>query len=178
MNTIVILCEMIFLRKEITMDISTIILYSISIILLIVSLMKDRNKTKKAIKKGWMSFINIMPVLVPLFLIVGIVLSILTPTMISQILGEDSGVIGIMLGMLVGAFAFMPPFVTFPLGAQLLENGAGYPQVAAFVTTLMGVGLVYWAAEIKYFGNRAVVLRNSLAFIGAGIVAFVVWGVM
>ena len=160
------------------MDISTIILYSIAFILLIVSFAKNKNKTKKAIKKGWMAFIKLIPVLVPLFLIVGIVLSILTPSMISQILGEDSGILGVLLGMLVGSFAFMPPFVTFPLGAQLLENGAGYPQVAAFVTTLMAVGLVYWAAEIKYFGNRAVILRNSLAFIGAGIVAIVVWGVM
>lgn len=160
------------------MDVSTIILYSIAFILLIVSLVKDKNKTKKAIKKGWMAFIKILPVLVPLFLIVGVVLSLLTPTMISQVLGEDSGPFGVLLGMLVGSFAFMPPFVTFPLAVQLLDSGAGYPQVAAFVTTLMGVGLVYWAAEIKYFGNRAVVFRNALAFVGAGVVALVVWGVM
>lgn len=160
------------------MDISTIVLYSIALILLIISTVKDRAKTKRAIKKGWMAFIKLLPVLVPLFLIVGILLSIITPTMISMVLGEDSGIFGALLGMLIGAVAFMPPFVAFPLGSQLLESGAGYPQVAAFVTTLMGVGLVYWAAEVKYFGNRAVVLRNSLAFIGAGIVAFVVWGVM
>jgi len=160
------------------MDISTIILYSIALILLAFSIIKDRQKTKKAIKKGWMAFIKILPVLIPLFLIVGIVLSIITPDMIKQILGEDSGVFGILIGMLIGSVAFMPPFVTYPLGAELLQNGAGYPQVAAFVTTLMAVGLVYWAAEVKFFGNKAVVLRNSLAFIASGIVALVVWGVM
>ncbi len=78
--------------------------------------------------------------------------------------------------MLVGSIAFMPPFVTFPLGAELLNNGAGYPQVAAFVTTLMAVGLVYWAAEVKFFGQKAVALRNGLAFLASGIVAIVVWG--
>jgi uncharacterized membrane protein YraQ (UPF0718 family) len=160
------------------MDISTIVLYGIALILLIVSIVKDRNKTKKAIKKGWMAFIKIIPLLIPLFIIVGVVLSIITPDMIKQVLGEESGVFGVFIGMLIGSIAFMPPFVTFPLGAELLENGAGFPQVAAFVTTLMAVGLVYWVAEVKYFGNKAVVLRNTLAFISSGIVSLVVWVVM
>ncbi len=160
------------------MDISTLILYTIALILLLVSFAKDKAKTKKAIKKGWMAFIKILPVLIPLFLIVGILLSIITPAVIRQILGEESGVLGVFTGMLVGSVAFMPPFVTFPLGAELLENGAGYPQVAAFVTTLMAVGFVYWSAETKFFGHKAVVLRNSLAFVASGVVALVVWGVM
>ena len=160
------------------MDISTIILYVTALTLLVVSLTKDKTKTKKAVKKGWMAFVKIIPVLIPLFLIVGIMLSLITPQMIKQALGEDSGIFGVLIGMLVGSVAFMPPFVTFPLGAELLEKGAGYPQVAAFVTTLMGVGLVYWAAEVKFFGTKAVVLRNSLAFMASGIVAFIVWGVL
>ena len=160
------------------MDISTRILYGIALVLLLLSIIKDPKKTKQAIKKGWMAFIKIIPVLIPLFLVVGVILSIITPPMIRQILGEDSGILGIFTGMIIGSIAFMPPFVTFPLGAELLENGAGYPQVAAFVTTLMAVGLVYWAAEVKFFGNKAVILRNGLAFIASGIVSLVVWGVM
>ncbi len=160
------------------MDLSTIILYSFAIILLVVSLIKDKQKSMKAIKKGWMAFKKIIPVLIPLFMIVGIVLSIVTPEVIKSLLGEESGVLGVLIGMVAGSVAFMPPFVTYPLGAELLENGAGYPQVAAFVTTLMAVGLVYWAAEVKYFGKKAVILRNGLAFLASGIVAVVVWGVM
>lgn len=160
------------------MDISTIILYSIASILLILSLLKDRIKTKKAIKKGWMAFIKILPILIPLFLIVGVLLSLVTPDVIKQLLGEESGILGVLTGMLVGSVAFMPPFVTFPLGAELLEQGAGFPQVAAFVTTLMGVGLVYWSAEVKFFGKKAVILRNSLAFLASGVVAIVIWRVM
>lgn len=160
------------------MDNSTIVLYGISIILLFVSIIKDKQKTKKAVYKGWIAFLNLIPILVPLFLVVGVVLSVLTPQLIKQMLGEESGVFGVLTGMIIGAVAFMPPFVTFPLGAELLSNGAGYPQVAAFMTTLMAVGLVYWAAETKYFGQKAVALRNSLAFIASGIVAVVVWGVI
>lgn len=160
------------------MDISTMILYGIAGILLVLSFIKDKHKTRLALKKGWMAFVNILPVLVPLFIIVGVLLSLVTPDMIRQILGADSGILGVIIAMLIGSVAFMPPFVTYPLGAQLLENGAGYPQVAALVTTLMAVGLVYWSAEVKFFGTKAVALRNALAFVASGIVAFVVWGVL
>lgn len=160
------------------MDLSTIILYSIAIILLIISLIKDKKKTKMAVKKGWMAFKKILPLLIPLFIIVGIVLSVVTPDMIRSVLGENSGILGVLLGMIVGSIAFIPPFVAYPLGADLLANGAGYPQVAAFVTTLMAVGIVYWTTETKFFGKKAVFLRNSLAFIASGVVSLVIWGVM
>lgn len=160
------------------MDLSTLFLYGIALILLLISVVKDKNKTKKALKKGWMAFKKILPVLIPLFMIVGIVLSLVTPEIIRQILGEESGFLGVLIGMLIGSVAFMPPFVTFPLGAQLLDSGAGYPQVAAFMTTLMAVGIVYWSAETKFFGTKATLYRNLVAFVASGIVALIVWGVM
>ncbi|MBN2220671.1 MAG: permease [Vallitaleaceae bacterium] len=160
------------------MDISTIILYGLALILLVLSTIKDKEKTKKALKKGWMAFLNIVPVLIPLFVIVGVLLTLVTPQMIKEVMGEDSGIFGVIIGMVIGSIAFMPSFVTYPLGAELLQNGAGYPQVAAFVTTLMAVGLVYWAAEVKYFGTKTVALRNGLAFVASGIVSFVIWMVM
>ncbi|WP_105617707.1 permease [Vallitalea okinawensis] len=160
------------------MDISSLIMYVLAIILLIISFIKDRSKTKKAIKKGWMAFKKIVPVLVPLFLIVGIVLTVVTPDMIGSLLGEQSGFIGVLIGLVTGSIAFMPPFVTYPLGVELLDKGAGYPQVAALVTTLMAVGLVYWSAETKFFGTKSTILRNGLAFIASITVALVIWGVM
>lgn len=160
------------------MDISTIFLYSIAAILLIVSLIKDTHKTKRAIKKGFGAFKKIIPMLVPLFIIVGVVLSVVTPDMIRTVLGEKSGIVGVIIGLVVGSISFMPPFVTYPLGVELIESGAGYPQVAAFVTTLMAVGLVYWMAETKYFGKKLTIMRNSLALVASSIVALVVWGVM
>ncbi|QUI25734.1 permease [Vallitalea pronyensis] len=157
---------------------STIILYILALVLLIVSFIKDRKKTKMGIKKGWMAFKKILPILIPLFLIVGIILTVISPDMIKFALGENSGVIGVFIGLIVGSISFMPPFVTYPLGVELLEKGAGYPQVAAFVTTLMAVGIVYFTAETKFFGTKSAILRNGLGFIASLIVALVVWGVM
>lgn len=156
------------------MDISTIILYILAILFLIISLVRDRAKTKMGIKKGFVAFKKIIPILIPLFIVVGVLLTFVTPEIITQVLGEESGWIGVVIGTLLGSIAFMPPFVTFPLAADLLESGAGYPQVAAFVTTLMGVGIVYIQAEKSFFGIGSTIRRNVLAFIAAIIVSIVI----
>jgi uncharacterized membrane protein YraQ (UPF0718 family) len=47
--------------------------------------------------------------------------------------------------------------------SALLKNGAGYAQIAAFVSSLMMVGVVTLPMEFKVFGKRAAILRNVLA---------------
>ncbi len=156
------------------MSIETITLYIITMILLVLSLFKSKEKTIKGLKKGAKTFIKLMPVLLPLFLFIGILLAVVTPDFISSILGEDSGFVGYLLGMTIGSITFMPPFVAYPLGVQLLENGAAYPQVAMFLVTLMSVGIVYYPMESKFFNRKAAIYRNLVSLIGAVIVVLIV----
>ncbi|HKL47417.1 MAG TPA: hypothetical protein VJ878_02015 [Candidatus Izemoplasmatales bacterium] len=157
------------------MSIETYIIYGLAILLLVVSSIKDKNKTKKGLKKALKSFMKLMPVLIPLFLFVGILLTLITPSFISSILGENSGFLGYVIGMSIGSITFMSPFVAYPLGLELLENGAAYPQVAGLLVTLMSVGLVYFAMESKFFNKKAAIYRNVISFIGAILVVIVVW---
>jgi uncharacterized membrane protein YraQ (UPF0718 family) len=167
-----------YFKQIFSFDISTIILYTVALSLLLISFIKDKKKTKMALKKGWKSFKNIIPMLVPLFIIVGVVLTIVTPETIKNLLGDESGIVGVIIGLLVGSVAFMPPFITYPLGAELLKGGAGYPQVAALVTALMSVGIVYLTTEYKFFGWKATISRNVLALTASSVVALVIWVVM
>jgi len=156
------------------MSIEAIIIYSIAIILLLASFIADRKKTYQGLKKGTKSFLKLMPVLLPLFLFIGILLAIVTPVFISTLLGEESGFLGIVLGLSIGSITFMPPFVAYPLGIELLENGGAYPQVAGFLVTVMSVGLVYYVLESNFFNKKAAIYRNLVSFIGAIIVILIV----
>ncbi|MFP4478024.1 MAG: permease [Candidatus Izemoplasmatales bacterium] len=156
------------------MSIEVYIIYGLAVLLLFISFLKDKGKTKKGLMKAFKSFMKLMPVLIPLFLFVGILLALITPAFISSILGEDSGFLGYVIGMSVGSITFMSPFVAYPLGQELLESGAAYPQVAGFLVTLMSVGLVYFAMESKFFNKKAAIYRNLISFIGAIVVVFVV----
>ena len=82
-------------------------------------------------------------------------LAILTPKQISKLLGSESGWYGVLIAAVIGSITLIPGFVAFPLAAALLKSGAGYMQIAVFVSTLMMVGIVTLPVEISYFWQES-----------------------
>ncbi len=155
-----------------------IVLYSVTALLVGLSWLKDRGKTKKALLKAWKSFENILPQFLGIILMVGILLAFLNADVIGRIIGSSSGWLGVLLASVVGAITLIPGFIAFPTAAMLLQTGAGYMQIGAFISSLMMVGVVTLPLEIKYFGKRAAVWRNSLAYAFAFVAALVIGKVM
>ncbi len=152
----------------------TYIFYGITITLLIISFVKDKKKTNIALKKAWKAFENIMPEFLVVILIVGVILAVLNTDTISKIIGADSGWYGVGIAAVVGAITLIPGFVAFPMASLLLQGGAGYMQIGAFVSSLMMVGVVTMPVEIKYFGKKTTILRNVIAFLFSFLVAFII----
>ena len=71
------------------------------------------------------------------------------------------------IAALVGSVTLIPGFISYPIAAVLIREGATYAVVATFMTTLMMVGVVTLPLEIAYFGRRAAILRNVLNFFAA-----------
>ena len=155
----------------------TYILYGLCIVLTLVSFFKDKEKTKRALINGIKSFENIMPQFLSILVIIGIGLTILKPETISKLIGNDSGILGVVLSSLVGSVIMMPTFVAFSTGNTLIQNGAGYAQVSALITTLTMVGVLTFPLEAKYIGKRGAFYRNFLAFLFSFVVAFFIGGV-
>ncbi|PKM57765.1 MAG: permease [Firmicutes bacterium HGW-Firmicutes-3] len=150
---------------------TTVLFYTASILLTILSYFKDKQKTMMALKKAYKAFTNLLPALIPMILFVGIMLTLVSPDIIGKLLGDESGLTGIIIGAVLGSIVFMPSFVAFSLGENLLIGGAGYPQVAVFISTLMAVGISSLAIELKYFNKKTTILRNIFALVASLIFA-------
>lgn len=153
---------------------TTLIFYGTAFTLLVISWFSDKKKTKMALKKARKSLLNLLPSIFPMLLFVGIIMTILSPATISQLMGAESGILGILMGLGLGSVIFMPSFVTFALGANLLEAGAGYAQVGALISTLMAVGISSLSIELKYFDRKLTLMRNLMAFIASVIFVLIV----
>ncbi|CAN7540090.1 hypothetical protein [Rossellomorea sp. LjRoot5] len=158
--------------------INGLILYGIALILTGISFWKDREKTRGAMSKAWKMFSNIMPDVLAIMLFVGLSLSILTPELISSIVGKESGVLGLVYSTIIGSVSLIPSFVVFPLGATLVENGAGLPQVAALMASFMAVGIVTLPMEQKVFGRSFAIARNGATVVMSVLFAVLIWVVM
>lgn len=141
---------------------------------LLLSFAKDKKKTKMALKKAWKSFENILPQFLAVLVLIGLALAILDADTISRLIGNESGMMGVMIAVVIGSVTLIPGFVAFPLAAALLESGAGYMQIAAFVSSLMMVGVATMPMEIKTFGRKTAILRNLAAVIFSVVSACVI----
>jgi len=151
-----------------------IYLYGVSALLLALSFHKSRGKTKKALKKAWKSFSKIFPALLGILILVGVLLAVFDADFISRIIGDESGWIGVALSAVVGAITLIPGFIAFPTASVLIDNGAGYMQIGAFISSLMMVGMVTAPMEAEYFGKRLTLIRNLMGFVFSFIVAYVI----
>lgn len=99
---------------------------------------------------------------------------ILNPERISAIIRDSFGFLGVLLAAIVGSLTLIPGFIAFPTAVILLQNGAGYMQLGAFISTLMMVGVMILPIEQSYFGKKLTIIRNDSTFIFSLLVAFII----
>lgn len=152
----------------------TFLLYTITMVLFVISLFKSKDKTKRVLKLTKESLQEILPKFLSLFLIIILLLMFINQSLISQVLGKSSGLLGIILAGILGSITLIPTVIAYPLAGGLLKLGAGYAQITMFITTLTAVGLITIKIESDYLGKKVAILRNGIAFIFAFIASILV----
>jgi len=150
------------------------ILILFSVACLVLSLAVDQRKTFEGIKRGLKMFLNLLPALLIVLILVSVFLYLVPDKTIIKLLGAKSGVVGVAVAAAVGSIALIPAFIAFPLAKILLVKGVSYTVVAVFITTLIMVGVLTLPVEFKYFGKKAAIMRNVLSFFGAIIVGLLI----
>ena len=141
-----------------------LIYITVAAILMVLSFVKDRNKTKKALITTGKIALNVLPVLFFIFILMGVISIFVTKEMIAKLLGTGSGIWGILIGELVGALALIEPAAVFPFSGSLIAKGASYGVIYAFASTAILIGIATFPAEIMFMGKKFAVVRNILTF--------------
>lgn len=148
------------------------LIYSLAGTLTLLSFIKDRSKTKKALAIAVkIFFMNMLPMLLSIVAVVSIMLYLLPDHVIAKYLGNSGNGIGVVIGLLIGSISLLPGFITFPLSGLLLRQGVSFVVLGAFTTTLMMVGIITFPMERKFFGTKLALYRNIAGFIIAVIVS-------
>ncbi len=137
---------------------------------LLASIIADRRRTWAGIVFGARMLVKILPALVLMVAAVGLLLSALNPRFLESLFG-GGGVVPFLAGLAVGAVALIPGFIAFPLAGLLRSNGVSTAVLAAFVTSLLMVGVVTLPLESRFFGQKAALWRNVLSLLAAAVVA-------
>jgi uncharacterized membrane protein YraQ (UPF0718 family) len=153
---------------------NAVIFMIVSVALTILSFLLDREKTIRGLKKGLAMFRTIAVPFLNVLILVSLAVSVVPTSLIETYLGAGSGIRGVGIAAVLGSITLIPGFISYPIAALLITDGASYTTVATFMTTLMMVGIVTLPLEIRYFGKRAAIARNVLNFIAAIVIGVLV----
>lgn len=159
------------------MDIFTIGFWIVGGILFIISIIKEKEKSKDAMKKSRGMMKNMIGDIIGIIFMIGLILTLIPPETIESVLGSENLLLSSVVAAVVGSITLIPAFVAFPLVGSFVDAGASIVPGVAFLTTLTMVGMVTFPLEKKEFGTQFAVTRNVLSF-GAAISIAILMGVI
>lgn len=153
------------------MDIFTLAVWVLTAGFLVFSLVKDKHKTKEAIKKAFGMGKGMLISILSIIFAIGLLLTIFTPESIAAFVEKQNVLVATISAALLGTVTLVPAFIAFPLVGTLIKGGVGIIPAVSFLTTLTMVGVVTFPMEIKAFGKKFTFIRNGLSFLFAIIIA-------
>ncbi|MCK9479255.1 MAG: permease [Firmicutes bacterium] len=160
------------------MDVFTILIWVGTLIFLGISFAKDPHKTKRALRMAFAMGKGMAVSIFSIIFAIGLILTLLPPANIAAFAGKQSVAVATMASALLGTVTLVPAFIAFPLVGTLVDAGVGIIPSVAFLTTLTMVGIVTFSLEKREFGTKFAVIRNSLSFLFAILIAFAMGAVM
>jgi uncharacterized membrane protein YraQ (UPF0718 family) len=150
------------------------LIWAAAALALVLSFFKNKEKTASSLRVSLKFFRSMaLPTLLIIWTI-GFILALLPAEIISRMIGREAGFKGVALAAVVGSIVLIQAFIAFPLAGSLLREGANISAIAAFVTTLVMVGIVTSPLEAKCFGKKFAFWRNFLSFLFALIIALII----
>ncbi|MGC6173150.1 permease [Lacrimispora sp. 38-1] len=159
------------------MDIFTALFWIVTLVWFFVSIAKDRKKTFGALKMSGGMMKGMAGEILAILFLIGLIMTFVPQDTVRHFMGKSNLLISTIIFALIGCITLIPAFVAFPLAGSLLDAGANLVPVVAFLTTLTMVGIVTFPLEKREFGLKFTLLRNSLSFVFAILIA-VIMGVI
>ncbi len=116
------------------MNIVMVIIYALPVLLGIYAFSRGDKSFQRGLTRGMEQLAIIVPRMI-CALIAAEFLALLIPTeFISQFLGNDAGIIAILIGSMTGLMIPSGPVISFSIAATFANAGASVPAVIAFLT--------------------------------------------
>ena len=117
-------------------------------------------------REGVSILLSVAPQLALGFLLAGLVTVLIPADLVARLLGEESGLRGIVIASVAGMLTPGGPFLQFPLIAALGRSGAGIGAMGAYLTawSLLGANrAVVW--ELPILGPAFTVARWAISLL-------------
>ncbi|PIR13766.1 permease [Candidatus Falkowbacteria bacterium CG11_big_fil_rev_8_21_14_0_20_39_10] len=162
--------------KNSSLIITTIIMAILSLVAFYFAYGKGKHMEGLVIAKNLT--IQILPMLVFAFILAGLLQVLIPREFIANWIGNESGLKGIFIGSIAGAFLPGGPYITLPIAAGVMKLGASIPVTVAMVTGWSLVGISRLPMDFAIMGPRFTLIRLASVFIFAPLAGAMAWLLM
>ncbi|MCD6118160.1 permease [bacterium] len=136
---------------------SRLIFFLIVVLLYIISFLVDSGRTEKAVMHSLLLIVKILPVLVLVFLFMGLINFFIRPSKYVKLFGKESGLKGWAIALVLGVISHGSVYVWYPMLGELQEHGMRPALTAAFIYS-RSIKIPLLPMMILYFGWKYTVI--------------------
>lgn len=134
----------------------------------------DGNFGKRVITNTESSIIQMLQVLPPIMILLGLMDVWIPRESMMKYMGEDSGIIGITLSVLIAAFAAGPMYAAFPFTAVLLNKGVKFSNIMIFLNSWCVIKISTLLFEVGGLGYKFTFVRLLIDLPGVIIMGYII----
>lgn len=153
----------------------TLIMAILALIFVFLAYQKGGNQHIEGFKLAFNMTYEILPMLLFAFILAGMFQVLLPKELISQWVGRESGIRGIIIGTVAGGLCPGGPYISLPVVAGLLRAGASIPIMVAFLTSWSLWAIARLPMEIGILGWRFTLVRLATTFFFPPVAGILTW---
>lgn len=131
----------------------------------------NRELGLEAIDTVKFSFTEMITILPPIFILMGLLDVWIPKDTMSRFMGEESGFLGILLSFFLGSAAAGPLYGAFPIAAVFMKKGVKFTNVLIFIGAWSTTKLPLILFEIASMGSKFALTRFVVNIFGILIIA-------
>lgn len=120
------------------------------------------------------SFLQMLSVLPPIMLMLGLMDVWVPREILMKYMGDNSGILGILLAMLIGSIAAGPMYAAFPFTAVLMKKGVKFSNIIIFMNAWCVTKISTLLFEVSALGFKFTFVRLLIDIPGVILMGFIV----
>lgn len=160
--------------KKITYLVKRYAFFLISLEVLLVIYLFNSSIAIKTMESATSNFLQMLSVLPPIMLILGLIDIWIPREALIKYMGNDSGIVGILLAMAIGSIAAGPMYAAFPFTAVLIKKGVKFSNVIIFMNAWCVTKLSTLLFEISALGYKFTLARLIIDIPGVIVMGYLI----
>jgi len=132
----------------------------LSLISLVIISFVDIKLTYVALENSFSQILSMLIIVPPIFLLIGLFDVWIPRETVIKLMGEKSGIRGMLLAFFLGAFSAGPTIAAFPIALMMLKKGAKYSNVIFFLMVWSSLKIPIVFYQITTLGFQLSMIIN------------------